>query len=79
MPGIDDKNETEEDDMEQDTPESDKSEDEDDSDSASGSDDEESSGDISVLFILWKTCIVAHILSIILFVSKLFKVCLVFL
>ena len=43
MPGIEEKNETEDEDMEQDTPESDKSDD-DDSESGSGSDEDASSG-----------------------------------
>ena len=44
MPGIEDKNDTEDDEMEQDTPESDKSDDEEDSESGSGSEEDESSG-----------------------------------
>ncbi len=55
MPGIDDKNETEEDDMEQDTPDSDKSEDDEDSETGSGSDDEESSGEFEATVYVTKT------------------------
>ena len=44
MPSIEDKNDTEDDEMEQETPESEKSDDEEESESGSGSEEDESSG-----------------------------------
>ena len=49
MPGIDEKNETEDDEMEQESPGSERSEDDEESDTPSGSDDEESSGLLSLV------------------------------
>ena len=57
MPGIDEKNDTEEDEMEQDTPDSEKSDEDEESDTASGTDDDESSGtsECLPLFIFCQT------------------------
>ncbi len=49
MPGIEDKNDTEDDEMEQETPESEKSEDEEESESGSGSEEDESSGECAII------------------------------
>ncbi len=60
MPGIDDKNDTEDDEMEQETPESDKSDDEEESESGSGSEEDESSGSVRTVLLYYRPFQIEH-------------------